>query len=112
MIRKIARLFVIKTRFEAYMIIYALALGATPGRVCRMVLDYAVHVMLVGLLPGVFVAAVGSRLLEASIVRLMPNEITTWIVVPIGILMLGIVAALLPAWRASRIDPQTALRDL
>ena len=29
MVRKIARLFVIKTRFEAYVIIYALALGAT-----------------------------------------------------------------------------------
>ena len=29
MLRKIARLFVIKTRFEAYVIIYALALGAT-----------------------------------------------------------------------------------
>lgn len=28
MLRKIARLFVIKTRFEAFMIIYALALGA------------------------------------------------------------------------------------
>jgi len=34
MIRKIARLFVIKTRFEAYMIIYALGLGAAErGRV-------------------------------------------------------------------------------
>jgi len=29
MLRKIARLFVIKSRFEAYVIIYALALGAT-----------------------------------------------------------------------------------
>ncbi|MEC9068019.1 hypothetical protein [Pelagerythrobacter marinus] len=29
MLRKLARLFVIKTRFEAYVIIYALALGAT-----------------------------------------------------------------------------------
>ena len=29
MLRKISRLFVIKTRFEAFLIIYALALGAT-----------------------------------------------------------------------------------
>lgn len=89
-----------------------LALGATPGRLCRMVLDYAVHIMLVGLLPGVFVAAVGSRLLEASIVRLMPNDISTWVLVPTSILLLGIIAALVPAWRASRTDPQMALRDL
>ncbi len=89
-----------------------LALGATPGGVRKMVVDYAVHIMLVGLLPGVFVAAIGSRLLESRIVRLMPNDIATWVVVPIGILCLGIVAALVPAWRASRIDPQVALRDL
>jgi ABC-type antimicrobial peptide transport system permease subunit len=89
-----------------------LALGATPGRVRKLVLDYAVHIMLVGLLPGVFVAAIGSRLLESRIVRLMPNDITTWVVVPCGILCLGVLAALVPAWRASRIDPQAALRDL
>lgn len=88
-----------------------LALGATRGRVLKMVIDYAVHVILVGLLPGVFVAAIASRVLESRIVRLMPNDITTWVVVPTAILCLGIVAALVPAWRASRIDPQVALRD-
>ena len=88
-----------------------LALGATRGRILKMVIDHAVHVMLVGLLPGVFVAAIASRVLESRIVRLMPNDITTWVVVPIAILCLGIAAALVPAWRASRIEPQAALRD-
>jgi putative ABC transport system permease protein len=87
-----------------------LALGATRGRILKMVIDHAIHVMLVGLLPGVFVAAIASRVLESRIVRLMPNDITTWVVVPIAILCFGIVAALVPAWRASRIDPQAALR--
>jgi putative ABC transport system permease protein len=89
-----------------------LALGATRGRVLKMVVDYGVHIMLVGLLPGVFVAAIGSRILESRIISLMPNDITTWVVVPTAILGLGILAALVPAWRASRIDPQAALRDL
>jgi hypothetical protein len=89
-----------------------LALGATRGRVLKMVVDHAVHIMLVGLLPGVFVAAIGSRILETRIVRLMPNDITTWVVVPLAILALGVVAALVPAWRASRIDPQAALREM
>ena len=39
MLRKIGRLFVIKTRFEAYLIIYALALGAT-ARGSHYLVDY------------------------------------------------------------------------
>jgi hypothetical protein len=39
MLRKIARLFVIKTRFEAFVIIYALALGAT-NRGAHYLTDY------------------------------------------------------------------------
>lgn len=89
-----------------------LALGATRRRVVRMVLDYAVYIMLVGLLPGVYVAAVGSRWLEASIVRLVPNAVSTWIAVPLLVLAAGVLAALAPAWRASRVDPNTALKEL
>jgi predicted permease len=89
-----------------------LALGAPRGRVIRMTIDYAVHIMLVGLLPGVYVAAAGSRWLEASFVRLVPNSIATWIVVPVFILLSGVLAALVPAWRAARVDPNVALRAL
>ena len=39
MLRKIGRLFVIKTRWEAYLIIYALALGAT-ARGANYLVDY------------------------------------------------------------------------
>lgn len=39
MLRKIGRLFVIKTRFEAFVIIYALALGAT-ARGSHYLIDY------------------------------------------------------------------------
>lgn len=88
-----------------------MALGATPRGVVKMVIDYAVHIMLVGLLPGVFVASVGSRLLEATIDRLMPNQISTWVIVPLLILAAGVLAGLVPAWRASRVDPNTALRS-
>ena len=88
-----------------------MALGATPLGVVKLVVDHAVHIMLVGLLPGVFVASVASRLVEANIVRLMPNQISTWVIVPTAILAAGVLAALVPAWRASRVDPSTALRQ-
>jgi putative ABC transport system permease protein len=89
-----------------------LALGATPRRVVGMVLDHALHLMLVGLLPGVLIASLGSRILENRIRDLMPNDIPTWIVVPLLVLVVGLVAGYIPARRASRIDPTVALREL
>jgi predicted permease len=89
-----------------------IALGATRLRVVRMVLDYAIHIMLVGLLPGVFVASVGSRVIESRVWRLMPNEISTWVIVPLLVLASGVLAGLVPASRAARVDPNVALKDL
>ncbi|HUF46590.1 MAG TPA: ABC transporter permease [Vicinamibacterales bacterium] len=89
-----------------------LALGATPRSIVKMVYDHAVHIVLVGLLPAVFLAAVGSRILETRVAMIFPNEIRTWVIVPLVILTAGIVAALVPARRAARVDPNVALRDL
>jgi putative ABC transport system permease protein len=89
-----------------------LALGATPSQIVRSVVDDAVHLVLVGLLPGVLLASWATRVLEASIVRLMPNDIPTWVVVPILILAIGVFAGWIPARRAARVDPNVALRDL
>ena len=89
-----------------------LALGATPGRVIRQVLDQTLHLMLVGLLPAVLIASLGSRLLQSQIKDLMPNDIPTWIVVPILVLLVGLLAGYIPARRASRIEPTSALRNL
>jgi putative ABC transport system permease protein len=89
-----------------------LALGATPSRIVRSVVDDAIHLVLVGLLPGVLLASWSTRLLEARIVNLMPNDIPTWAVVPTLILAIGVFAAWIPARRASRVDPNVALRNL
>jgi ABC-type antimicrobial peptide transport system permease subunit len=42
----------------------------------------------------------------------MPNEISTWIAVPLLVLAAGVLAGYLPARRAARIDPNVALREL
>ena len=51
-----------------------MALGARPGQVVKMVLDDAVRMVLVGLLAGVFIAAVAERYLQSQRVGFMPNE--------------------------------------
>ncbi len=87
------------------------ALGASAPRLLKLVIDHAIHVVLVGLLPGVLVATLLSRVAESQVNRLMPNEIATWVVVPLLVLVAGVVAGLVPAVRAARVDPATVLRD-
>lgn len=89
-----------------------LALGAERRHILRIVMDEAVHLLLVGLAAGVFIVAVGERFLQTGMLGLMPNDIATWAVVLFLILTVGLAAALVPARRAAGINPNVALRDL
>jgi hypothetical protein len=72
----------------------------------------SLHLVIVGLLPAVFIAAIGSRLIESRQFDLMPNEISTWVVVPLLLITAGLVAGYFPARRAPRTDPNVCLREL
>jgi putative ABC transport system permease protein len=87
-----------------------LALGATRGQVVKLVVDHAIHIVLVGLVPAVLVASLGTRYLTSMVGRFLPGEIAPWVQVPILMLVAGVLAAYLPARRASRVDPNVALR--
>lgn len=89
-----------------------IALGARRRQVLKMVMDEAISLLLAGLLAGVFIAAVGERLVDTRAFGLLPNEISTWVVVLLLILIVGLAAALIPARRAASVDPNLALRDL
>ena len=88
------------------------ALGATSGQINRLVFDEALHLLLVGLLCGVFVTAVGERILQHNLGGMMPNAVATWAVAICLVLVTGLLAASLPARRAGRVDPNVALREL
>ncbi len=88
-----------------------LALGATRGQVVKLVVDHAIHIVLVGLVPAVLVASLGTRYLTNMVGRFLPGEIAPWVQVPILMLVAGAIAAYVPARRASRVDPNVALRS-
>jgi hypothetical protein len=81
-----------------------LALGSTRRQIAKLVVDYAIHVVLVGLLPGVLLASWGTRVFQAELQGLHPNGLTVWIFVPILMLAAGVVAAYVPARRAAKVD--------
>jgi ABC-type antimicrobial peptide transport system permease subunit len=88
-----------------------LALGARPGQIVRLVLDRAIHVVLVGLLAGVITATLASQLMANQVFGLSPNPLAVWIAAPLLVLGLGVAAGYLPARRAPRVDPNVALRE-
>jgi hypothetical protein len=89
-----------------------LALGSTRRQVIKLVVDYAVHIVLIGLLPGVLLASLGTRYFQAELEELHPNGLTVWGVVPVVMLIAGIIAAYIPARRAARLDPYKTLKEL
>jgi predicted permease len=89
-----------------------LALGAAPRQIVKLVVDYSVHIILVGLLPGVLLASLGTRLVEHQLFGIMPNGITMWVVAPLLMLAAGVVAGFVPAHRAAGVDPNVTLREL
>ena len=89
-----------------------MALGARPAQVIKLVVDEAVNLLLIGLLVGVFVTSIAERYFQSQRFGFMPNEISTWVVVLGLIIAVGLAASVGPARRASRIDPNVALREL
>lgn len=87
-----------------------MALGARYRDVLTMVLWPALRLILVGILTGVLASLCLSRFLVSQIQGVSSTDPLTLFAVVLLFLLVGIVAALLPARRAAGIDPLAALR--
>jgi predicted lysophospholipase L1 biosynthesis ABC-type transport system permease subunit len=87
-----------------------LALGAKRGEVLRMVMSQAGRLAITGVITGLATAVLASRLLRSQLFEVAPTDITTYVAVALGLLMVALVASWIPARRAARIDPIAALR--
>jgi putative ABC transport system permease protein len=88
-----------------------LALGANRGEVIRMVMSQAGTLAIAGVVTGLVAAVLASRLLRAQLFEVAPTDVTTYVLVAVGLLLVSLLASWIPARRASRIDPMTALRQ-
>jgi predicted permease len=87
-----------------------MALGATSAAILQMILSRAIGLVVTGLVIGVAGAWNLAGLAESFLFEVRPHDITIYVAVGIVLLTTGMVAALVPARRASRIDPLIALR--
>ena len=88
-----------------------LALGAQRADVLRLVARETVPMVASGVIIGL-VAALGlTRFVRSMLYEIQPNDPATFAAVAITLAVVALVAALVPARRASRVDPVIAIRN-
>jgi putative ABC transport system permease protein len=87
-----------------------MALGARPAQVLSQFLLQGLRAGIAGLLVGLGAAAYAQKWVASLLYEVKPFDVTTFAVASLGLLMLLMFAVWWPARRASRIDPQVALR--
>jgi predicted permease len=87
-----------------------MALGAERRDVFRLVLTRALRIVAAGVIVGLAGAAAVTRVLQTFLFGVTPTDPIAFTIVTLLLIAVGLMAAWLPARRASRIDPWAALR--
>jgi len=87
------------------------AIGAGRARVLTMVLGSGVSLAVYGIGAGLVLAFGVTRLLRGLLHGVPPADPATFVVVAATLTAVAALASVVPAWRASRVDPVIALRS-
>jgi predicted permease len=88
-----------------------MALGARAGDVLRLVIGYGFRLAGAGLVVGIPVALAASRLLNSLLYGVNPADPVIFSVAAVALLFVSLLACCVPALRAVRVDPLTALKQ-
>jgi len=87
-----------------------IALGARPGTVLAMVLRQGLVLTSIGLAIGLSIAVAVGRLSASLLYGISGTDLMTFLVVPTVLVAVALVAIVIPARRAAKVDPMVALR--
>lgn len=87
-----------------------IALGAQREQVLRLMLFDGLRPAILGLVLGLVASAGATRLIGSLLYGTQPLDPIVYIVVTFALLAVAAIACLVPAWRASQLDPMQALR--
>jgi ABC-type antimicrobial peptide transport system permease subunit len=88
-----------------------LALGARAAEVCGMVLRQGIAMAVAGILLGLAGALALTRLLTTQLFGVSPTDPGVIAATGVTLAAISLVACLIPAIRATRVDPMVALRS-
>jgi putative ABC transport system permease protein len=88
-----------------------IALGASTGSLLRLILGQGLLLALAGLGFGLVASIAGTRLLTSMLFQVQPNDPLVYLAVAVLLGVVALAASYIPARRAARIDPLTAIRQ-
>jgi predicted permease len=87
-----------------------LAIGAQRSDVIQMILGHAMRLTLVGVMVGLVLAALTTRILSKLLFHISTIDLRTYIAMSFAFIIVALAAAFVPTYRATRISPIIALR--
>jgi predicted permease len=87
-----------------------MAIGATPNRVLSMVLRESVYLGLAGVACAIPFVLAAAGYVRSSLYGVQPNSAAAWVSAAVLLVVVAVLAGLVPALNAARIDPHAALR--
>jgi putative ABC transport system permease protein len=86
------------------------ALGAQTGDVLRLVVGQGMKLTLLGAALGLVLALALTRVMKSLLFGVSPTDPLTFALITTALILVALTACFIPARRATRIDPMTALR--
>ena len=87
-----------------------MALGAAPSSVLKLILGNSALTVGAGVMAGAFLAFFAARFAKTLIYGLAPDDPQIFLIASLLLIAASLLAAFLPAYKAARTDPITALR--
>jgi predicted permease len=88
-----------------------MALGASRADVLKLFLQKGVALAGIGVLAGMIFASSTASMMASLLYGVRPRDPAVFVVVPLGLFFIAVLASYLPAWRATKVDPMFALRE-
>jgi putative ABC transport system permease protein len=88
-----------------------LAIGAQPASIVTLLLRHGLRLLLIGTAIGLMGARIGTRYIGAQLFGVTVTDPLTFVSGCIVLTVVGLVASVIPALRAMRLDPVIALRQ-